>query len=143
MKIEEEFLTIKQARELKKLGVSFNSANFGIYNFYESLAEDEVNEIRKLDYALRSKLVTETLSIAEMIEILPIKIDIDIKEMHPDDESHYMLKVNLSINSNSVSYRLYSKSLPHCVFVYQTFYKDNLRDSLFDMIKFLKQNKLI
>ena len=71
MKIEDEFLTIKQARELKKLGVSFIGANFGIYNFYESLAEDEINEIRKLDKVLRSKLVVETLSVYEMIEMLP------------------------------------------------------------------------
>ena len=144
MKIEEEFLTIEQARELKELGVSFNSANFGIYNFYESLAEDEVNEIRKLDFALRSKLVTETLSIAEMIDILPIKIDIDIKEIYPDNEDNYMLKVSLSVNSNSVSYRIYSRAFPHCcVFVYKVFCNNNLRDSLFEMLKFLKQNKNI
>lgn len=144
MKIEEEFLTIKQARELKKLGVSFIGANFGIYNFYESLAEDEINEIRKLDKVLRSKLVVETLSVAEMIEMLPLKIDMYIKEIYPDNEDHYMLKVSLSVNSNSVSYRIYSRDFPHCcVFVYKVFCNNNLRDSLFEMLKFLKQNKNI
>ena len=74
--ISDEFLTIEQAKELKELGVDFSGANFGIYNFYDSLPECEVTEIRKLCKPLQEKLVTETLSVAEMIEMLPKSIEI-------------------------------------------------------------------
>ena len=145
MKIEEEFLTIAQARELKKLGVSFNSANFGIYNFYESLAEDEVNEIRKLDKVLRSKLVTETLSVAEMFEMLPNYIYID-----NETESY-----SLAYNGSLISYATvdcYGYWLNRVAIMRGSFTSDkdniylkewNLRDALFEMIKWLKVNKLI
>ena len=147
MKIEDEFLTIKQARKLKKLGVSFIGANFGIYNFYESLAEDEVNEIRKLDYALRSKLVTETLSIAEMFEMLP---NVIIQCVMNSINHYYFIYDGCSIgyvswyNNKKGYYKIHIKDYCGLQANSEICLKEwNLRDALFEMIKWLKVNKLI
>ena len=147
MKLEEEFLTIEQARELKELGVSFNSANFGIYNFYESLAEDEINEIRKLDKVLRSKLVTETLSIAEMFEMLP---NVIIQGVTNSINYYYFIHDGCSIgyvswyNSKKRYYKIHIKDYCGLQAKSEICLKEwNLRDALFEMIKWLKQNNYI
>ena len=115
--IEDQFLTLDQAKELKKLGVDFSGANFGIYNFYDSLPECEVTEIRKLCNPLQEKLVTETLSVVEMLEMLPDNTEIE------------------SVNG----YLIYNERIK----INGGIYKPLLRDALFEMLKWLKQNKLI
>ena len=115
--ISDEFLTIEQAKELKELGVDFSGANFGIYNFYDSLPECEVTEIRKSCKPLQEKLVTETLSVVEMLEMLPDNTEIE------------------SVNE----YLIYNERLK----INGGIYKPLLRDALFEMLKWLKQNKLI
>ena len=118
--ISDEFLTIEQAKELKELGVDFSGANFGIYNFYDSLPECEVTEIRKLCKPLQEKLVTETLSVAEMMEMLPSETCISLIK----DGEYYIWSVLLE---NDIC-----EQCSHL-----------LRDALFEMLRYLKQNKLI
>lgn len=117
--IEKQYLTLSQSKELQALGIDFGSANFGIYNFYESLNDDEVTEIRPIDKIINDKLVTPTLSVTEMLEMLPDYIRIE----------HYIGKWNVGDYHNSI--------YPHNID------KVLLRDALFEMLKWLKQNKLI
>ncbi len=121
--IEEQFLTIEQAKELKEIGIDFSGANFGIYNFYDSLPECEVTEIRKLCKPLQEKLVTETLSVVEILEMLPKEIE-DKSIIVRAYEDRWVVEYK-----NHLFIPVFSKSL--------------LRDALFEMIKWLKTNKLI
>jgi len=128
--LEEQFLTLEQAKELQALGIDFSGANFGIYNFYESLNDDEVTEIRPIDKIINDKLVTPTLSVAEMINILPPKITYKGNDLY----------LSIAYNTNNKIILKYDFGNSEYDFV---FVGDSFRDSLFEMIKQLKINKLI
>lgn len=131
--IEEQFLTLDQAKELQALGIDFSGANFGIYNFYESLNDDEVTEIRPIDKIINDKLVTPTLSVAEMISILPKKITHGKDYYYPQI---YILENGYGIRYDSISYGILLEGAIDTM-------ASLLRDALFEMIKLLKQNKFI
>ena len=111
--IEEQFLTSEQAKELQKLGVDFSGANFCLH-----LSKDLFIG-RSTNFFPYSNTFKDTLSVAEMIEMLPEYTSIE----------HYTGKWHISDNHNSL--------YPH--------FERNvlLRDALFEMLKWLKQNKLI
>ena len=129
--IEEQFLTLEQAKELKEIGIDFSGANYCFRNvdfnknpswkYIKDKGEDDIHIFIDL-YKFRKDsdiLCIKTLSVAEMIEMLPEYTSIE----------HYTGKWHISDNHNSL--------YPH--------FERNvlLRDALFEMIKLLKQNKFI
>ena len=64
--IEEQFLTIEQYKELKELGIDFDNCNYMILNGSKKIvAKSDILGFIGDDY-------TPTLSVAEMMEMLPI-----------------------------------------------------------------------
>ena len=129
--IEDQFLTLEQAKELKEIGIDFSGANYCFRNvdfnknpswkYIKDKGEDDIHIFIDL-YKFRKDsdiLCIKTLSVAEMIEMLPEYTSIE----------HYTGKWHISDNHNSL--------YPH--------FERNvlLRDALFEMIKLLKQNKFI
>ena len=127
--ISEQFLTLEQAKELKKLGIDFSGA---IYCFGKRLKDGRGNKMLRQksflcpsgNHGVRSVLLEQyefipTLSVAEMIEMLPNYVRFE----------RYLGEWHISDNHNSL--------YPH--------FERNvlLRDALFEMLKWLKQNKLI
>ena len=127
--IEDQFLTLEQAKELKKIGIDFSGA---IYCFGKRIKDIRGNKILRQksflcpsgNHGVRSVLLEQyefipTLSVAEMMEMLPEYTSIE----------HYTGNWHISDNHNSL--------YPH--------FERNvlLRDVLFEMLKWLKQNKLI
>ena len=124
---EEQFLTLEQAKELQKLGIDFSGA---IYCFGKRIKDSRGNKILRQksflcpsgNHGVRSVLLEQyefipTLSVAEMIEMLPDNTEIE------------------SVNG----YLIYNERLK----INGGIYKPLLRDALFEMLKWLKQNKLI
>jgi len=124
--MEDQFLTIEQVKELRNLGVNLDSANFGIYNFYDSLSDDEINEIRQIDSGIKHRLVSKTLSIPEMIQMLPDSI------MSCKSEPAY-----LHIDKHETGYITKTNDTVYLTINFL------LRDSLFIVLKYLKIKKLI
>jgi hypothetical protein len=116
--LEEQFLTLEQAKELQDLGVDFSNANFAFINVINPYNSTFKHEITKYYVELRNDLIP-TLSVAEMLEMLPDYIRIE----------HYIGKWNVGDCHNSI--------YPHNID------KVLLRDALFEMLKWLKTNKLI
>ena len=125
--IEEQFLTLEQAKELKEIGIDFSGA---IYCFGKRIKDSRGNKILRQksflcpsgNHGVRSLLLEQyefipTLSVAEMIEMLPDNTEIE------------------SVNG----YLIYNERLK----INGGIYKPLLRDALFEMIKCLKQNKPI
>lgn len=126
LNIKEHFLTISQCKEFQNLGISFKNANFGFYNFYESLSNNEINEIRQIDPIIKDKLITKTLSVSEMIQMLPDYI------ISYNSESAY-----LAITKRNVGY--YTKKNET---IYETM-NFLLKDSLFTTLKWLKNKNKV
>ena len=125
--IDEQFLTLEQAKELQKLGIDFSGA---IYCFGKRIKDGRDNKMLRQksflcpsgNHGVRSVLLEQyefipTLSVAEMIEMLPDNTEIE------------------SVNG----YLIYNERLK----INGGIYKPLLRDALFEMLKWLKQNKLI
>ena len=122
--IEDNFLSLEQAKELQELGIDFENGNYLIWNESEEIiAKSDILGFIGDDY-------TPTLSVAEMIEMLPeiIKVKDVLYELYLKKSSFYI-----------VGYREYlNESLSINEFIYTL-----IRDALFEMLKWLKQNKLI
>ena len=133
--IEEQFLTLDQAKELKDLGVDIYG-NFEIDiddNGFETIEKVGTFASDTFEYYKKS---IPTLSVAEMIEMLPM--DIEAKSKKYGNQTVY-----LSIDRHSVMYCVSGIEFERGLYVYISFEKPLLRDALFEMIKWLKQNKLI
>ena len=116
--LKDQFLSLEQAKELQELGVDIYG-NFEIDiddNGFETIEKVGTFASDTFEYYKKS---IPTLSVAEMIEMLPEYTSIE----------HYTGKWHISDNHNSL--------YPH--------FERNvlLRNSLFEMLKWLKQNKLI
>lgn len=148
MKFEDEFLTIEQSKELKELGIDFSNANycFRTVDFnnnpsWKYIKDDGENDIHEfIDFYKSHKdsdtSYIKTFSVAEMIEMLPL--DILAKSKKYGNQTVY-----LSIDRNSVMYFVCGKEFERSMYIYKSFEKHLLRDSLFEMIKDLKKNNLI
>ena len=127
--INEQFLTLKQAKELQELGIDFSGA---IYCFGKRIKDGRGNKMLRQksflcpsgNHGVRYVLLEQyefipTLSVAEMIEMLPNYVRFE----------RYLGEWHISDNHNSL--------YPH--------FERNvlLRDALFEILKWLKQNKLI
>ena len=144
--IEEQFLTLEQAKELKEIGIDFSGA---IYCFGKRIKDSRGNKILRQksflcpsgNHGVRSVLLEQyefnpTLSVAEMLEMLPKCIEVKdvLYELYFKKSSFYI---------NEIAYELgYREYLKESLGI-NKFTHILLRDSLFEMIKWLKQNKLI
>ena len=128
--IEEQFLTSEQAKELQALGIDFSGGNFcytGKGDLFIGVSKDF--------YPYPNEMIN-TLSVAEMIEMLPLDIETVSKKYGNQT-------VYLSIDRHSVMYFVSGIEFERRMYVYKSFEKSLLRDALFEMIKLLKQNKFI
>ena len=118
--IEEQYLTLEQAKELKALGIDFSKYTF---TFTDRGVKDSAYVLtvnpEYVQYGSTAEYIP-TLSVAEMIEMLPDYISVE----------HYFGKWHIDGASMNVQY-------PHVVS------EKLLRDALFEMLKWLKQNKII
>ena len=133
--IEEQFLTLDQAKELEDLGVDIYG-NFEIDiddNGFETIEKVGTFASDTFEYYKKS---IPTLSVTEMIEMLPM--DIEAKSKKYGNQTVY-----LSIDRHSVMYCVSGIEFERGLYVYISFEKPLLRDALFEMIKWLKTNKLI
>ena len=130
MKLEDMCLTLKQARELEELGIDFSNS---IYEFVETYDEyEDCNEviICEREYVTIEREILPTLTNTEMLEMLPKVLDYGgIRDEQPlwlTSGKQWSLLFHdpvIELDHESIS--------------------DSLRDALFDMIKWLKTNKLI
>ena len=133
--IEEQFLTLDQAKELEDLGVDIYG-NFEIDiddNGFETIEKVGTFASDTFEYYKKS---IPTLTVSEMIEMLPM--DIEAKSKKYGNQTVY-----LSIDRHSVMYCVSGIEFERGLYVYISFEKPLLRDALFEMLKWLKQNKLI
>ena len=157
--IEEQFLTLEQAKELKEIGIDFSGA---IYCFGKRIKDIRGNKILRQksflcpsgNHGVRSVLLEQyefipTLSVAEMLEMLPM----EIKCMEGMDLTSYSLLydgysiryvywlgaeiINTKISVMEIDNYPLENECDICI------KKWNIRDALFEMLKWLKQNKLI
>ena len=135
--IEEQYLTLSQSKELQELGIDFEGANAWHYRKIKEWNGRDVQSEWRFGFSKKLMVVgTEkfefipTLSVAEMLEMLPeiIKVKDVLYELYLKKSSFYI-----------VGYREYlNESLSINEFIYTL-----IRDALFEMLKWLKQNKLI
>ena len=136
--LEDNFLSLEQAKELQELGIDFEGANAW---FYRKIKDEKGNSIHysewRFGFSKRMMILgvekfeyVHTLSVAEMLEMLPeiIKVKDVLYELYLKKSSFYI-----------VGYREYlNESLSINEFIYTL-----IRDALFEMLKWLKQNKMI
>lgn len=136
--LEDNFLSLEQAKELQELGIDFEGANAW---FYRKIKDEKGNSIHysewRFGFSKRMMILgvekfeyVPTLSVAEMLEMLPeiIKVKDVLYELYLKKSSFYI-----------VGYREYlNESLSINEFIYTL-----IRDALFEMLKWLKQNKLL
>lgn len=133
--IEDQFLTLDQAKELQDLGINFNNVNNYIA-FDRTIVNKEnvdfvVSKCEMMGVAAPRFIAT--LSVAEMISILPKKITHGKDYYYPQI---YILENGYGIRYDSISYGILLEGAIDTM-------ASLLRDALFEMIKLLKQNKFI
>jgi hypothetical protein len=138
LKLEDTCLTIEQVRELQSLGIDFSNAVME-FTHYDNDGADEWFLTIVDDYADSEFADIEnmpTLTNTEMLEMIPM--DIEAKSKKYGNQTVY-----LSIDRHSVMYCVSGIEFERGLYVYISFEKPLLRDALFEMIKWLKTNKLI
>ena len=136
--IEDQFLTIDQAKELQDLGINFNNVNNYIA-FDRTIVNKEnvdfvVSKCEMMGVAAPRFIAA--LSVAEMLEMLPKCIEVKdvLCELYLKKSSFYVGDMTYELG-----YRGYlNESLSIKGFTYPL-----LRDALFEMLKWLEQNKMI
>ena len=119
MKLEDMCLTLEQARELKELGVDFSNSMLCFYEI-EGVMNIGCNGIIDYDKSL-GHAKQPTITITEMLEMLPKDGSMRIYRAKKWDILYINYETHKSNDSRFIL----------------------LRDALFDMIKWLKTNKLI
>lgn len=153
--IEEQCLTIEQTKELIKLGIDFSGSNFIFVHMLLGNWGNGINEKQRQYYLSPNfgdyvKIFTKnipTLSISEMLEMLPNEIACM--------EDGYLTSYSLMYDGYSLGYVEWcgGEKAHHKINISEgedftdgyeiCLRKWNLRDALFEMLKWLKQNKLI
>ena len=128
MKLEDMCLTLEQARELKELGVDFSNSMLCFYEI-EGVMHIGYNGIIDYDETL-GHTKQPTLTITEMLEMLP-KV-LDYGGIRNEQPLWLTLGKQWSVLFHGPINELDYESI-----------SDSLRDALFDMIKWLKINKII
>ena len=119
MKLEDMCLTLEQARKLKELGIDFSNSMLCFYEI-EGVMHIGYNGIIDYDETL-GHTKQPTLTITEMLEMLPKDDSVQIYCCKTWDIVYFDYETRKNHES-----------------MFQL-----LRDSLFDMIKWLKINKII
>ena len=136
-KLEDCCLTIEQTKELQALGIDFSHAlmyyaaynnNMKLWERDMKLYESDGEPIREV----KDGIFIPTFTNTEMLEMLPINITLK------GDILSFMIGRDVSNNYYNVVYQcIYADSC--CI----SFNNKLLRDSLFEMIRYLKTNKLM
>ena len=127
---EEQFLTLEQAKELQELGVDIYG-NFEIDiddNGFETIEKVGTFASDTFEYYKKS---IPTLSVAEMIEMLP-------KVFIGNLNSMWFLEITCKATHKDYQVRYIVSDFPRI-----EFRRTLIRDALFEMLKWLKQNKLM
>ena len=133
--LKDQFLSLEQANELQELGVDiYGNLEIDIDdNGFETIEKVGTFASDTFEYYKKS---IPTLSVAEMIEMLPADIEAASKKYRKQT-------VYLSIDRHSIMYFVSGQEFERGLYIYKSFEKPLLRDALFEAIRWLKQNKLI
>lgn len=138
--IEEQYLTLSQSKELQALGIDFSGANYCFRNvdfnknpswkYIKDKGEDDIHIFIDLYKSRKDSDISciKTLSVAEMLEMLP-------KDLYG--------KYNPVISSNSECWFIGYANNGDFLGGNCESKGDTIVIALFEMIKLLKQNKLI
>lgn len=130
LKLEDTCLTVEQAKELQSLGVEMKDTIMVYCDFNDQKHEYELM-INCDGVGLGACEVIPTLTNSEMMNMLPAKYN--------QHEEYYHLTIRPNyVGEYMIFYKRWEDDIngPH-------YCKGLLRDSLFEMIKYLKTNKLI
>ena len=130
IKLEDTCLTVEQAKELQVLGVDMSDSLMVYCDYYDQVHDYEllVNNSMATSYAYE---VVNTLTNTEMMEMLPEKYIYSY-------EDYFFEISNNSMDEYLVLYKRYWNDITS-----PRFSNNLLRDSLFEMIKYLKTNNII
>jgi hypothetical protein len=107
------------------------------FTHYETMVHEMVSDdCKHADSEFADIENIPTLTNTEMLEMIPM--DIEAKSKKYGNQTVY-----LSIDRHSVMYCVSGIEFERGLYVYISFEKPLLRDALFEMIKWLKTNKLI
>ena len=139
LKLEDTCLTVDQAKELQKLGVDFSEP---IHHFYRYIEEKGSRNIVG-PWLIINEKVCQTCGMGSKSEFVPTLTNSEMINMIPVKYNQYEEYYHLTIRPNYVGeYMIFYKRWeddsdgPH-------YCKGLLRDTLFEMIKYLKTNKLM
>ena len=130
IKLEDTCLTVKQAKELQALGVDMGNSIMAYCDYYDQVHDYELlmNNNLSTSYAYE---VINTLTNTEMMEMLPEKY------IHSYEDYFFEISNNY-LEEYLVLYKRYWDDTTS-----PRFSSKLLRDSLFEMIKYLKSNKIM
>ena len=131
IKLEDTCLTVEQAKELQSLGVDMSDSIMVYCDYYDQVHDYELlmNNNLSTSYAYE---VVNTLTNTEILEMLPKKFVYHDKDAYlgvrtDDDSGEYEFYYKRWINDSEGP----------------MFHNKLIRDSLFEMIKYLKINHII
>lgn len=129
IKLEDTCLTVEQSKVLQSLGVDMSDSIMAYCDYYDQVHDYELlmNNNLSTSYAYE---VVNTLTNTEMLEILPVKYI-----RHGDS---YFKIIRSDIEKLIFSYKRYENDTTVPIFNNKL-----LRDSLFEMLKYLKINNII
>lgn len=128
--LKDQFLSLEQAKEFQELGVDIYG-NFEIDiddNGFETIEKVGTFASDTFEYYKKS---IPTLSVAEMIEMLP-------KVFIGNLNSMWFLEITCKATHKDYQVRYIVSDFPRI-----EFRRTLIRDALFEMLKWLKQNKLM
>ena len=141
--IEEQYLTLSQSKELQALGIDFSGANYCFRNvdfnknpswkYIKDKGEDDIHIFIDLYKFRKDSDISciKTLSVAEMMEMLP-------KVFIGNLNSLWFLEITCKATHKDYQVRYIVSDFPRI-----EFRRTLIRDALFEMLKWLKQNKMI
>ena len=131
IKLEDTCLTVEQAKELQELGVDMSDSLMVYCDYYDQVHDYELlmNNNLSTSYAYE---VVNTLTNTEILEMLPQKF------VYHDKDAY----LGVRTDDDSGEYEFYYKRwINDCEG--PMFHNKLIRDSLFEMIKYLKINHII
>lgn len=131
IKLEDTCLTVEQAKELQELGVDMSDSIMVYCDYYDQVHDYELlmNNNLSTSYAYE---VVNTLTNTEILEMLPPKF------VYHDKDAY----LGVRTDDDSGEYEFYYKRwINDCEG--PMFHNKLIRDSLFEMIKYLKINHII
>ena len=142
--LEEQYLTLSQAKELQALGIDFSGANAWFCkctrnwqgNGITQPAWRLVHSMRAVVQGFEKFEYIPILSVAEMIEMLP-------KVFIGNLNSMWFLEITCKATHKDYQVRYIVSDFPCYCNIQIEFRRTLIRDALFEMLKWLKQNKLM